>query len=291
MIFGDNLKSMYYYFEAYNLQQGLQGAKYKSIAYLKDNNGQVLDQIATASRIKKKVADTGVEMGMINVGTLPSGTYSFVYGVSDTNDKKVVTAEKKVFIYNPDVAMTTQASSRADGDQALLSELGNLSGKDIDSEYESMIYLTSKEERDFYKNLTNDDGKRQIIYSTWADKMSDEGLTGMAYRTLYKQRTVQANESFKEPGKVGWKTDRGRVFILYGPPTNVERFPSTAANKPYQTWRYDNLRGQGGVEFVFADRFGFNKYELVHSTLRGELQDPFWERFVLVGPQDAIRSN
>ncbi len=58
---------------------------------------------------------------------------------------------------------------------------------------------------------------------------------------------------------------------------------------PYQIWTYNHLLGQGGVIFVFADRFGFNRFELIHSTLREELQDPFWQRFIVVGPQDGVQ--
>ena len=52
---------------------------------------------------------------------------------------------------------------------------------------------------------------------------------------------------------------------------------------PYESWSYDNLKGQGGVVFVFADRSGFNNYEQIHSTLQGELYDAEWQRLITRG--------
>jgi hypothetical protein len=74
----------------------------------------------------------------------------------------------------------------------------------------------------------------------------------------------------------GWKTDRGRVYILYGEPDEIRRYPSTQNSRPYETWLYRQL--ENGVEFDFIDRSGFGDYVLVNSTKRGEIQDDQWDR-------------
>jgi hypothetical protein len=73
----------------------------------------------------------------------------------------------------------------------------------------------------------------------------------------------------------GWKTDRGRVYILYGEPDEIERYPDSEGRKPFEVWRFQKI--EGGVEFVFVDRWKNGNYELITSTKRGELQDPNWE--------------
>jgi hypothetical protein len=78
--------------------------------------------------------------------------------------------------------------------------------------------------------------------------------------------------------KEGWRTDRGRVYLLYGEPDHVLRVPSECNSKPYQTWYYYGI--EKGVEFVFVDRLGNGDYQLVHSTKRGELQDETWQRYL-----------
>ena len=77
-------------------------------------------------------------------------------------------------------------------------------------------------------------------------------------------------------GKEGWQTDRGRVYLLYAEPDEVERFPNQGDSKPYEIWQYNQI--ESGVIFVFIDRTGLGDYTLVHSTKRGELQDESWQQ-------------
>jgi len=283
-VFGQGLSQLYYYFEVYRLRE-LPGTKYKRLAYLKDARGEPVQGLGSPTRTRRKRGDTAVEMGMINVGSLPSGRYSLVYGVADSNGAELVVREKSVFIYNPQVvSTTTDVLANTEISQRLLAELAGLSDKELDQEFDYLRYLTDRAEKSFYKNLANAEAKRKYLAKLWETRARQEGLLPSDFRARYLVRVERANAQFKAAGGQGWKTDQGRVLILYGPPTSVDRFPSTAGNKPYEIWTYDNLRGQGGVEFIFVDRFGFRKYELMHSTLRGELQDPNWRRFVFVGP-------
>jgi len=70
------------------------------------------------------------------------------------------------------------------------------------------------------------------------------------------------------------------VYVLYGGPNDIQRRLSNSTGRPYQIWRYDEI--QGGVEFVFIDLTGVGGFQLVHSTLRGEIQDYEWERLLEV---------
>lgn len=83
-----------------------------------------------------------------------------------------------------------------------------------------------------------------------------------------------ANTRYSTTFKQGWRTDRGRVLLLYGRPDEIERNPSSIDTKPYETWFYYSL--DGGVKFIFGDVSGFGEYELMHSTHRNEIQDPNW---------------
>jgi hypothetical protein len=79
-------------------------------------------------------------------------------------------------------------------------------------------------------------------------------------------------------GRNGWHTDRGRIYILYGEPDEVERFPNSDNVKPYEIWHYHQI--ESGVMFIFVDRTGSEDYTLVHSTKRGEVQDSNWEQYL-----------
>ena len=91
----------------------------------------------------------------------------------------------------------------------------------------------------------------------------------------YMARVKKSNDRYTSMGREGWKTDRGRVYLTYGEPSEIERFPNQTNTKPYEIWHYNDL--EGGVIFVFADLTGFSQYTLVNSTLRGELRDDNWQ--------------
>ena len=80
--------------------------------------------------------------------------------------------------------------------------------------------------------------------------------------------------------KEGWQTDRGRVYMIYGEPSEIERFPNETNTKPYEIWHYNEI--EGGVVFIFGDITGFNDYQLLHSTKRGEIRDDYWMRRIAV---------
>jgi GWxTD domain-containing protein len=77
------------------------------------------------------------------------------------------------------------------------------------------------------------------------------------FKEEFFRRVRYANRHFGvlEPG---WKSDRGRVYILYGPPDQIESYPQNMGSPPYEIWDYYRLR----LRFVFVDYDGFGRYEL-----------------------------
>ncbi len=225
---------------------------------------------------------------MINIAPLPSGKYRLICGIADSAETVLASRGKTFFVYNPAVR-EAQSRNGAPSPKIVSGPLHALDAKALDDEFARMFFLTTPNDRKFYKNLVNVEAKREFIASLWQAVHTDEALSSLAYRQLYLARAQEAEARFKSPNRPGWKTDRGRVFILYGPPHYLERFPSTTTTLPYETWTYDNLKGQGGVIFVFADRMGFSNYEQIHSTLQGELQDPDWQRLIARGSSGENR--
>lgn len=280
-LFGEGSSNIYYYYEAYNLIKNVMGRKYKSVAFIKDSYGNKLDNLGFQYRTKTKRHDSSVEIGMINIAELPTGKYVLMCGIADSAETILAAKEKDFFVFNPSVKnlkITIQGGPNfAEGSHG---PLDLLTAEQLDEEFEWMLHITTRDDRKFYKNLKNAPAKKKFILSVWFRNRPDERLFGLAYRANYLARVKISDKQFKSVFRPGWKSDRGRVFILYGPPLNVDRFPSTNSKLPYQIWYFDNLKGQGGLQFVFIDRRGFSNYELIHSNLKGELQEPRWESLV-----------
>jgi GWxTD domain-containing protein len=78
------------------------------------------------------------------------------------------------------------------------------------------------------------------------------------WRDEYYRRIRFANQQFTTPFQPGWRTDFGTVYVKYGEPDEVERFPFELSRKPYEVWYYYAQRRQ----FTFVDAKGNGEYEL-----------------------------
>jgi GWxTD domain-containing protein len=288
-LFGEGAPELYYYFEAYHLAQNLSGRKYKTLCRIQTAEGKTVEGMGSAYRTKMKRFDSSVEMGMLNVAQLPSGKYRLVYGIADSAETLLASREKVFFVYNPAVAANGVHGESEMSMSSAAGPLNALEEKALDDEFARMQYLATPNEKKFYKNLSNSEAKREFIFSLWKAAPANDGLTPLAYRQQYLARAQHAEGLYKSPNRPGWKTDRGRVFIIYGPPNNIERFPSSTTTLPYEIWTYHSLKGQGGVMFIFADRTGFSNYEQIHSDLQGELQDPNWQQLITRGSSGENR--
>lgn len=278
-IFGSSSPTVFYYFEGYNLLENLESDRYMCVAKVLDSNGREVEGTGLSYRTKIKKYDSTIEIGMLNVRSLSSGKYSLVYGIADSEKTMLASKQKLFYIFNPDVQVVKRIEETDFG------QLDELSEEELDEEFKMMNYIYDKPEKEFYASLSNVEAKKKYIYGLWR-RPTENGLSAFAYREQYLGRAQYSNNQFKSVFSKGWKSDRGRVFILYGVPSFVERFAQSETSVPFQVWRYDKLKGQGGVEFIFADLAGFNKYELMHSDLRGERNNLEWRRDLARGSNE-----
>ncbi len=106
--------------------------------------------------------------------------------------------------------------------------------------------------------------KETLFYSLWKDMDPTPDTDYNELMDEYYKRVSYANESF-DGWQDGWETDRGMVYILFGPPDQVERSnPSMANSTLYQIWTYNRISKQ----FIFKDQNGFGDFRL-DSPLNG----------------------
>jgi GWxTD domain-containing protein len=259
---------VFYYTEVYDLNPD---TTYSIVAGVMDNKGAFIKQ---RKRNHKFSASNIVDVNSLNVRSLPSGKYRFVVILSDTLGKEISRTEKPIFINNPQVpSIATTAFSAQSADFAWMSD------DELIDEFRKAKYIADDESIKFFdKKITTMAGRREFLAKFWSNIESREhGLTDLT-RTIYLDRVRIANQRYHAMGKEGWQSDRGRVYLLYAEPDDVERFPSESNSKPYEIWHYNQI--ESGVIFVFIDRTGFGEYSLVHSTKRGEIQDDSWQQYL-----------
>jgi GWxTD domain-containing protein len=271
IVFGANKPVVFYYSEIYNLNKIAKNHDLKVFEIVYNSKRQLLYR-------KVKVLPQGlpskVEMGSVVINKYPTDTYTLVLSVIDSMGNFGVSTSKKFFIYNPDVIAAKDTTSSGNS-SSLSSEFGAMSEEELDDTWEKSKYQATPQEIKRFPKITGVDSKRQFLFDFWKKRDKELSTPENEIFRDYLKRVEDSNQRFGTMSKIGWKTDRGRVFILYGEPNEIERFPNQMDTKPYEIWHYNDL--EGGVIFVFADLSGFSDFMLIHSTMRGELRDDNWQ--------------
>jgi len=140
---------------------------------------------------------------------------------------------------------------------------------------EDAWYIITPEERSAYKLLRNDEERESFIDAFWRRRDPTPDTIANEFEDEHYRRIVYANQLFSGH-VVGWKTDRGRMYIMYGPPDSVE-FSTLGAlsgkpeesqqpysSVPVEVWRYKYLEGMGcNVVFTFGDKCGCDDLHFV----------------------------
>lgn len=278
--YGTGLPMLMFYSEIYNLKSSDEpdSSKYSVQYKIIDSDGQVVRTYP--AKIRTKPGNSAVDISGMNIISFPSGTYFLEVTVKDLFDNEEVSKRGKFFIFRQgDLAISdsvAEARAQKKIEAAYERMYQEMSEKEIDDEFASASYIATKEEKEIYKKLDLK-GKQGFMVEFWKKRDNTPETAKNEYREHYLKLVNTANQQFREM-KQGWRTDRGRVLLLYGVPDEIERFPYSAENKPYEIWKYFSI--QGGVIFVFVDKRELGRFELVHSTARGELNDPEWQRWI-----------
>ena len=129
--------------------------------------------------------------------------------------------------------------------------------KNIDLAIKQMKYIIDNDKNEHANKKFRKD-KENLFYSLWKDMDPTPETEHNELMDEYYKRVSYANENF-DGWKDGWETDRGMIYILFGPPDQVERTnPSMSNSTLYQIWTYNRINKQ----FIFKDQNGFGDFRL-----------------------------
>jgi GWxTD domain-containing protein len=152
--------------------------------------------------------------------------------------------------------------------------------KELDSPYkawlnEDVVYIISPEERSAFLQLETNEEREQFIEQFWLRRSSNPDLPDNDFKEEHYRRIAYANEHFAS-GIPGWKTDRGRIYIIWGKPDEIQSHTSgetydrpmeegggSTTTYAWEMWRYRYLEGiQENVELEFVDPSGTGEFHL-----------------------------
>ncbi len=158
---------------------------------------------------------------------------------------------------------------------------------------EDVTYIITDEERQAFKRLQTDEEREQFIEQFWLRRDPTPDTAENEFKEEHYRRIAYANERYAS-GIPGWKADRGRIYITFGPPDEIESHPSggsyerpieegggTTSTFPFEIWRYRWIEGIGTDILI----------EFVDPTMTGEYRmtmDPSEKDALLMVPNAGL---
>ena len=152
--------------------------------------------------------------------------------------------------------------------------------KELDTPYkqwlnEDVVYIISPEERNAFGQLATNEEREQFIEQFWLRRSTNPDLPDNEFKEEHYRRIAYANEHYAS-GIPGWKTDRGHMYIVWGPPDEIDSHPTggtydrpmeegggSTTTYPWETWRWRYIEGMGeNVIMEFVDPSGSGEYHL-----------------------------
>ncbi len=251
---------LYFYAELYGLAPARPELKNFDLEYAILNESG--DTLKSSGFHKHPKEASAVLSASVDLAMLPPGEYSLLLTVRDPATGETASQNKSFWLFPPSV-------------QPPVAE------EELDWFPKVTHFLLTNREKAIYRS-SNRTGQLNFINEWWQKRDPDPQTPENEYKWEAYRRFTQAVDRFSRSAgaRDGWQTDRGRVLMLYGEPNNIEQSPASPDNLPWQKWEYTRIAsGRQGL-FIFADLRGLGNYELVHSTVPGEKQNPNWENML-----------
>lgn len=140
---------------------------------------------------------------------------------------------------------------------------------------EDVVYIISDDEKATFKALSNEEERENFVEQFWARRNPDPRSGDNAFKEEHYRRIAYANEHYTS-GIAGWRTDRGRIYIMFGRPDELESHPTggsyarpysegggQTSTYPFEKWWYRHIEGVGDdIEIEFVDKSMSGEYRM-----------------------------
>ena len=225
----------------------------------------------------KKISTSAVVpvLNSFDLSNLPTGNYVLKLSVMDKNQRILSTKELSFQRTNLNNSMKLNRLNSV----SIANTFASILPQDSLNEFmKCLAPLASNLEKNIIDNKLNDIDdtlKRQFIYSFWYNRFPNDP----AYNwSKYKNEVKKTNQLFGTKVRKGYETDRGRIYLKYGPPNTITDRPNEPSAYPYQIWHYYKIGRFNNKRFIFyLPDLVSNDYVILHSTLQGEYFNNNWK--------------
>jgi len=267
-----------FYTEIYGTDTELQD-RFLVRYYIQNAGGKGEPITGTMGFKKQETAPVNVILAQMDISNLAEGEYELVVEVRDAANELLRSKALKLRRSYPFVDSEIENFEQMDITGTFVEILDK---ERVNTAVRALGALLVKDENYVLNQMLrkkDDLKKRKFLYYFW---MRENEIAPEEPYEEYMTLVDKVNELFTNAMGKGYRTDRGRVYLKYGVPQDVVSQQSEPSAPPYEVWFYiRTLDNQSNVKFVFYNPSLANgDYELLHSTARGEVNNPQWKKIL-----------
>lgn len=282
-----NINNLSFYFEVYNANNFLSN-KYLVRTYIESFSSK--RSLFNYDKVRRQKINKELLPSFVfsfDIAPLPTGNYNLVCELIDENNNLI---DSKLTFFQRSNSITSFANDDIDVLSVAGTFVENIIDKELLSLYIDCLYpICSPEENIFAQNQLKEGDvilMQKFFLNFWKSR---NVLKPEEAWYKYYQKVKSVNNDFTNFKIPGYLTDRGRVYLQYGPPNTIHSVENASSSYPYQIWHYYKLKNQSDRKFVFVNTdFATNEYRLEFSNAFGEVTNSEWYDKIEQNPSPAF---
>ncbi len=271
-------KKLAFYAEVYHADKSIHDGEYLVRYFIEQDKGNGNKALISSGSQQKKAGAIDALLVQMDISKLESGNYSLTVELRDKANQLLATRSLSFQRSNP---LFQLEESKMTEDMVAQQFVQNLDEKALRYALRAVGVLATGSESETLKDiLAGSDLKQMRFYLFRYFAEQDVNKPEEAYNS-FMQVAAAADKKFKSGFRYGFETDRGRTYMRFGLANDVIHVEDDPAAPPYEIWVYENFpkTNQSNVKFLFYNpSLAGEDFILLHSTARGEINNPRWER-------------
>lgn len=283
-IFPETVNDLNFYVELYNTNLLVDSGSAMVFTYRIEHTqtGNTVESLGGFQRIKPAAVNPII--GRLSLKPLGTGPYQLVLELRDANNK--IQLQERIRFFRINDALDIMAVNKTAERSKLQEYFGNVKNVDTLQMFVECLWpIANSVDKDRIINQAirkDPDMMKRFVIDFWERRAADTTSPLKLWGDYYK-RVQQVMVLFKCGKQKGYYTDRGRVYLQYGAPSQRAQQYNESNTYPYEIWHYyrttDESTGEfySNRKFVFVSRnMGDECFMLIHSDMRGEINNPRW---------------
>jgi len=250
------------------------GDPFLLVYYLMNHeSGKIIPKYKKYKRMQ--AATVNVALNTLDISNLPSGNFDFIMEIRDAKNQLLTTQYYFFQRENTDIQMSLSDIASVNITKSFAERITD---KDtLELIIRSMFPISSELEKQFAESLISKGETypmQQYILNFWEQR---NPVNPEEPFRKYMEEVAKVEKTYSTLIDHGFETDRGRVYLQYGPPNTIAKNYNEPSAYPYEIWHYYKLANQSNRKFVFYNpTLSNNSFSLLHSDALGEPNDYQW---------------